>query len=59
MSWILCTLMDYGELEWVGPGNVKGNGFKGWHNECILAWWILFDCMIVCCLCQCIIPWGF
>jgi len=29
MSWILCTLMDYDELERVGPGNVKGNGFKG------------------------------
>jgi len=50
--------MDYDELEWVGPGNVKGNSFKGWHNECTLAWWILFDCMIVFCLCQCINPWG-
>jgi len=29
MSWILCTRMDYYELEWVGLGNVKGNGFKG------------------------------
>jgi len=29
MSWILCTWMDYDELEWVGSGNVKGNGFKG------------------------------
>jgi len=29
MSWILCTWMDFDELEWVGSGNVKGNGFKG------------------------------
>jgi len=29
MSWILYTWMDYDELEWVGSGNVKGNGFKG------------------------------
>ena len=29
MSWILCTWMDYDELEWVGSGNVKGDGFKG------------------------------
>jgi len=29
MSCILCTWMDYDELEWVGPGNVKGNDFKG------------------------------
>jgi len=29
MSWILCTWMDFDELEWVGSGNVKGNDFKG------------------------------
>ena len=29
MSWLLCIWMDYDELEWVGSGNVKGNGFKG------------------------------
>jgi len=33
MCWILCPWMDYDELEWVGSGNVKGNVFKGRHNE--------------------------
>jgi len=59
MSWILSAWMGYDELEWVGSGNMKGIGFKGWQNEYILAWWILFDCVIMFCLCQCIIPWGF
>jgi len=37
--------MDYKEFEWIGTGNVKGNDFKGWRNECTFAWWIFFDCM--------------
>jgi len=51
MSWIPCAWMGYDELEWVGIGNMKGFGFKGWHDECILAWQILFDCVTMFCLC--------
>jgi len=30
--------MGYDDLEWARSGNVKGIGFKGRHNEYILAW---------------------
>jgi len=55
MSW---NPMCIDGLWWVGPGNMKGIGFKGWHNEYILTWWILFGCVIMFVQCQCVIPWS-
>jgi len=37
---------------------MKGIGFKDWHNEYTLAWWILFGCIIMFGPCQCVIPWS-
>ena len=60
MRWIeiLHTLMEYEELEWVWPGTWKELAIKVGIIY-IHVWEMLFGCLNLFGMSQCLIPWNF